>query len=136
MKRGSWWPIGITAVLATTVAANVWVATIASDDPSFAIEPDYYAKAIAWDSTLAQARTNATLGWRLTPSARRDERACARRSRTRPALPSPTPMCESSHCRLREPARFIGPRSPRRPPVSTRRRSTLEGQGSGSCGSR
>ena len=68
MKRGSWWPIGITAVLATTVAANVWVATIASDDPSVAIEPDYYTKAIAWDSTLAQARTNATLGWRLTPT--------------------------------------------------------------------
>jgi nitrogen fixation protein FixH len=67
MKRGSWWPIGITAVLATTVAANVWVATIANDDPSFAIEQDYYKKAIAWDSTLAQSRTNAMLGWHLTP---------------------------------------------------------------------
>jgi nitrogen fixation protein FixH len=68
MKRGGWWPIGITAVLATTVAANIWVARIASDDPSFAIEQDYYQKAIAWDSTLAQARRNATLGWRLTPA--------------------------------------------------------------------
>ena len=68
MKRGSWWPIGIAVVLATTVAANVWVATIASDDPSFAIEQDYYRTAIAWDSALAQARTNATLGWRLTPT--------------------------------------------------------------------
>jgi len=68
LKRGSWWPIGIAGVLATTVAANLWVATIASDDPSFAIERDYYKKAIAWDSTLAQARTNARLGWRLTPT--------------------------------------------------------------------
>ena len=68
MKRGSGWPIGITAVLATTVAANIWVAAIASDDPSFAIEQDYYKKAITWDSTLAQARTNAVLGWRLTPT--------------------------------------------------------------------
>ena len=68
MKRGGWWPIGITAVLAMTVAANVWVATVASDDPSFAIEPDYYKKAVAWDSTLAQARTNAMLGWHLTPT--------------------------------------------------------------------
>ena len=25
MKRGAWWPIGITTVLATTVAANIWV---------------------------------------------------------------------------------------------------------------
>jgi nitrogen fixation protein FixH len=68
MKRGAWWPIGITAVLATTVAANVWVAMIASGDPSFAIEPEYYKKAIAWDSTLAQGRQNATLGWRLVPT--------------------------------------------------------------------
>ena len=68
MKRGAWWPIGITAILATTVAANIWVMTIASADPSFAIEPDYYRKAVAWDSTLAQARENTRLGWRLTPS--------------------------------------------------------------------
>jgi nitrogen fixation protein FixH len=68
MKRGSWWPIGITLVLATTVAGNIWVAKIASDDPSFAIEPDYYQKAITWDSTLAQGRENVQLGWRLTPA--------------------------------------------------------------------
>jgi nitrogen fixation protein FixH len=67
MKRGTWWPIGITLVLATTVAGNIWVAKIASDDPSFAIEPDYYNKAITWDSTLAQGRENVQLGWRLTP---------------------------------------------------------------------
>ena len=67
MKRGSWWPIAITAVLATTVAANIWVMRVASDDPSFAIEPDYYRKAIEWDSTLAQARQDSILGWRLTP---------------------------------------------------------------------
>ena len=68
MKRGGWWPIAITGVLAATVAANIWVATIASDDPSFAIEQDYYRKAITWDSTLAQATRNTQLGWRLTPA--------------------------------------------------------------------
>lgn len=70
MKRGAWWPIGITTVLATTVAANLWVMRIANDDPSFAIEPDYYQKAITWDSTLAQARQDSILGWRLTPDLR------------------------------------------------------------------
>jgi nitrogen fixation protein FixH len=70
MKRGAWWPIGIVTVLATTVAANIWVMRIASSDPSFAIEPDYYRKAIAWDSTLAQARQDSILGWRLTPELR------------------------------------------------------------------
>ena len=67
MKRGAWWPIGITGVLAATVAANVWVMIIATDDPSFAIEPDYYTKAIDWDSTLARATESVRLGWRLTP---------------------------------------------------------------------
>jgi nitrogen fixation protein FixH len=67
MKRGTWWPIGISVVLGATVAANIWVAKIANDDPSFAIEQDYYQKAISWDSTLAQADRNTQLGWRLTP---------------------------------------------------------------------
>ena len=67
MKRGMWWPIGITGVLTATVAANIWVAVIANGDPSFSIEPDYYSKAVAWDTTLAQGRQNARLGWRLTP---------------------------------------------------------------------
>lgn len=65
MKRGAWWPIGITTVLATTVAANLWVMRIANDDPSFAIEPDYYRKAVTWDSTLAQERQDSILGWHL-----------------------------------------------------------------------
>ena len=56
MKRGLWWPIAVAAILATTVAANIWVMMIANDDPSFAIEPDYYRKALAWDTTLAQSR--------------------------------------------------------------------------------
>ena len=68
MKRGTWWPISLAGVLATTVAANIWVAVIANDDPSFAIEPDYYRKAVEWDTTLAQGRHNASLGWRLTPT--------------------------------------------------------------------
>ena len=68
MKRGGWWPLAITGVLAATVGANIWVMVIARDDPSFAIEPDYYRKALAWDTTMAQAEHNAALGWRLTPS--------------------------------------------------------------------
>jgi nitrogen fixation protein FixH len=68
MKRGMGWPIAVTMILGSTVAANVWVATIASDDPSFAIEQDYYRKAVGWDSTLAQARENRRLGWSLTPA--------------------------------------------------------------------
>ena len=68
MRRGALWPIGIATVLGLTVAANMWVYMVATGDPSFVIEPNYYAKAIAWDSTLAQARRNETLGWRLAPA--------------------------------------------------------------------
>ena len=68
MKRGMWWPISLAGVLATTVAANIWVAVIANDDPSFAIEPDYYRKAVDWDRRMAQEARNAELGWGATAS--------------------------------------------------------------------
>lgn len=72
MKRAQLWPIGIVAVLLVTVGANFWVMRIANADPSFAIEPDYYAQAVLWDSTLAQQARNRALGWRLESSLRRD----------------------------------------------------------------
>jgi len=68
MKRGALWPIGVAGVLALTVGANIALYLVARGDPSFAIEPDYYAKAVAWDSTVTQARRSAALGWRVTPS--------------------------------------------------------------------
>lgn len=68
MKRGWGWPLGVTAILAATVGVNIWIAVVAGDDPSFAIEPDYYHKAVTWDSTLAQANVNARLGWHLEPT--------------------------------------------------------------------
>lgn len=63
MKPGSGWPIGIVAILTATVVANIVVMRIASSDASFAIEPDYYQKAVAFDSTLATERRSLTLGW-------------------------------------------------------------------------
>jgi hypothetical protein len=68
MKRGAGWPIAVALVLALTVGANIWVAVVASNDPSFAIEPDYYRKAVAWDSAMAQSTENRRLGWRVESS--------------------------------------------------------------------
>lgn len=68
MKRGLGWPIAVTAILGATVGANIWVAVIANDDPSFAVEHDYYRKAVQWDSTMLQGRENERLGWRLEPT--------------------------------------------------------------------
>jgi FixH len=67
MKRGMGWPIGVAVILAATVGLNIWVYRVANDDPSFAIERDYYRKAVDWDSTLAQRRQNLALGWHLSP---------------------------------------------------------------------
>lgn len=68
MKRAHLWPLAMTAILAGTVAMNIAVMVIAADDPSFAIERDYYARAVSWDSTVVQEARNRALGWRLVPT--------------------------------------------------------------------
>lgn len=66
MKPGVLWPMGITAILCSTIAANLFVMRLANDDPAFAVEPDYYRKAVQYDSTMAQERRNLALGWQVT----------------------------------------------------------------------
>lgn len=68
MKPGIGWPVGIVAVLGATIVANLWVMRVANSDPSFAIEPDYYQKAVAFDSTIATERRSLALGWTATTS--------------------------------------------------------------------
>jgi nitrogen fixation protein FixH len=63
MKKGWYWPFLLVGLLAAGVGANLYFLARAVGDPSFAVEPDYYAKAIAWDAHQAQARDNAALGW-------------------------------------------------------------------------
>lgn len=77
MRREHLWPAGIAAVLAITVGANLWVMRVANADPSFAIEPDYYAQAVAWDSTLAQQQRNRVLGWEIRSALDRDASGAA-----------------------------------------------------------
>lgn len=64
-RRGLAWPTAVAIVLALTIAGNFWVLHLATRDPSFAVEPDYYQRAIAWDSTMAEAREDVRLGWSL-----------------------------------------------------------------------
>ena len=65
MKRGIAWPVAVAGILGLTVAANVWLIRIASGDPSFAVEENYYDKGVRWDEEMAQRARNAELGWRL-----------------------------------------------------------------------
>jgi nitrogen fixation protein FixH len=65
------WPAALVAVLAMTVVANFAIYWMANNDSSFAVEPDYYQRAIDWDSTVARGARSTALGWvtdvRLAP---------------------------------------------------------------------
>ncbi len=65
MAKGSWWPIGLGGVLALTVAANGWLLYQATRNGGTPIERNYYRKAVAWDSTMAQSAENRELGWQV-----------------------------------------------------------------------
>lgn len=64
-RKGGHWPYLIVALLAVSLSANLALLVLAVDDPSFAVEPDYYEKAMAWDARRAQERRNEELGWSL-----------------------------------------------------------------------
>jgi len=57
------WPIGIALVLVLSAGSNIAIMVIARQDKAFAIEPEYYEKALRWDDTMAQERRNIALGW-------------------------------------------------------------------------
>jgi nitrogen fixation protein FixH len=65
MKRGTGWPVAVASILGLTVAANIWLIRVASSDPSFAIEENYYERGVHWDDELAQRASNRALGWKL-----------------------------------------------------------------------
>ena len=65
MKPGSWWPPIIAGALAFHVISSLVVVYMATSDPSYAVEDNYYQKAVAWDEKRAQDRVNAYLGWTL-----------------------------------------------------------------------
>jgi nitrogen fixation protein FixH len=64
-KKGRVWPFLLGGMLALGVGINVAMVVVATQDPSFAVEPDYYRKALAWDGTMAQEAASRDLGWQL-----------------------------------------------------------------------
>ena len=64
MKGKAWgWPVGITLLLTVFVGGNLMMMHVAGNDPSFAVEPDYYKKAVAFDSTMAEEQRSVALRW-------------------------------------------------------------------------
>ncbi len=65
MKKGSAWPWVIGGALALHIVVSLVVVAIATSDASYAVEEDYYRKAVNWDQKRAQDRINEELGWSL-----------------------------------------------------------------------
>lgn len=63
MKKGWYWPAILGGLMAIVLVPNFVLVYLATSDPSFAVEEDYYGKALAWDETMAQESANAALGW-------------------------------------------------------------------------
>ena len=63
-RLAAWrWPLGIVAMLAANAAAQGILYYKATHDPGFAIEKDYYRRALAYDAHAAEERASAALGW-------------------------------------------------------------------------
>jgi nitrogen fixation protein FixH len=63
-NRWAFFPIGLLGILVTI---QVVLFSISRTDPSFAVESEYYQKAVSWDQEAKQRTLNAELGWHVTP---------------------------------------------------------------------
>ena len=71
-KSGRFWPWFVAALLAATAVGQGIMLYAATHDPTFAVVPDYYERAVAWDSTLAIEEASDALGWHATATLTRD----------------------------------------------------------------
>ncbi|HKO90751.1 MAG TPA: FixH family protein [Polyangiaceae bacterium] len=73
---GKLWAWAPGVLLAALLGTQLTVLHFVLDDPSFALEPDYYRKAVAWDRQRELERQSQALGWHAELAAQ-------------PALPAP-----------------------------------------------
>jgi nitrogen fixation protein FixH len=65
-RSGAVWAWVPALLLGTMLLGLGTLAVIATDDPHFALEPNYYDKAVHWDRTQRERRDSAALGLELT----------------------------------------------------------------------
>jgi nitrogen fixation protein FixH len=63
LSSGRLWAWAPGVLLATLLGTQLTVLHSVLDDPSFALEPDYYRKAVAWDARQQLERESQALGW-------------------------------------------------------------------------
>ncbi len=70
-RRAEWlWPMIIVGLLMMNATIVVVTVVLAAGDPSAAVEPDYYAKALAFEGTMKQREASTRLGWTAEPTLR------------------------------------------------------------------
>ena len=57
------WPLLLALVLLGQAGGVIAMVVVSGRDASFAIEPDYYEKALAWDETSRLRAASDSLGW-------------------------------------------------------------------------
>ena len=57
------WPWVPALLLVSLLGTQLTVLSSALDDPAFATEPDYYRKALDWDTQQQRVRASRALGW-------------------------------------------------------------------------
>ena len=66
MSRIRLWPGIIFALLGVHACVVATTFYLANADPSVAVEPDYYGKALAWDRQQSREADSKALGWIMT----------------------------------------------------------------------
>lgn len=62
-RRGWNWPAMIVGLLGLQIVLCMIAVYLAVSDPTMAIEPDYYKKAVHWDDAAAERLQSDALGW-------------------------------------------------------------------------
>jgi len=57
------WPLGVVGMLCVSLTVCAITVVAAVGDPSYAVEPDYYQRAVDWDKQQAMLATSQALGW-------------------------------------------------------------------------
>lgn len=63
MKKFKLFPGAIFALIGLNFVIVAVTVTLATGDPSVSAEPDYYAKAVAWDESVHAREASRKLGW-------------------------------------------------------------------------
>ncbi|MFO0838483.1 MAG: FixH family protein [Phycisphaerae bacterium] len=74
------WPAIIAGLIVFQLAASATLIVFATSDTTFAVEPDYYQKAVHWDQISAAHRAGEALGWKLAFSVDSQADALGRRA--------------------------------------------------------